>query len=118
MELKTGRELLDKAESVSERVLPDTSVVGCNRIHQDLQNHRSSFNGLRSQVDSAYESLDNCRKTWNSYHESYDSFTLWLSKISSSLYDSEKLKSTVAEKQEAYEKSQVQSVLGGLYRAI
>lgn len=110
MELKTGRELLDKAEGACERVLHETSVVGCNRIHQDLQNHRSSFSGLRLQVDGAYESLDNCRKTWNLYQESFDSFTLWLSEIPSSLHDSEKLKSTLTEKQEAYEKSQVQSV--------
>ncbi|XP_064624000.1 muscle-specific protein 300 kDa-like isoform X3 [Lineus longissimus] len=101
-----GEEKLEKAVAMGEKLLPDTSLPGQNRIRAEIDEMQREFNGFKNDLDGAEKNLDDCLDKWGDFETGKDEFSDWMNDTGAFLKGNIPLQPTLKEKKELLEKYQ------------
>ena len=105
--LEEGRELLAKARSTGEMIIPDTSESGQLRIHHDLDGMTCDLDEFSGQVATVQHAMETCLARWQHYEEVCVSFSDWLKEMDGRLKGDVNLEPALEEKTKLLKMTQV-----------
>lgn len=93
-----GLHKLQVAMESLKLVLPNTSILGCQKLHKNLQSLQTDYDNLSSQMSNICANLESSLSHWTLFHNELDNMKQWLSDTATQLETESHLQTSFSEK--------------------